>query len=274
MRWVKVIALFFFWSVFLVLTVFTHLGVYLLRLPRRWRIVSKLTRGFVSLLTTLLNVKITVQGNAQALKSGGRLIVSNHFGYLDGFVLGSLWPVIYVSKREVRQWPLIGPWTALCGTIYIDRERKDKVPLLVEEIEKKLRQNANVLLFPEGTSSNGETLLPFQTAPFAAPLRARAPIVPVTLAYETINHQPLSLANRDLVYWYGDMEFLNHFWGLLAVRNVEVLVQVHTEIETARQENNSSSRKQLTLACYEAISRGMGMEDGEERRDNRQQRFS
>ncbi len=274
MRWIKLAALFILWSVFFVLTVLTHLAVSVLRLPRRWRIVSKLTQGFASLLRILLNVKITVEGNPQNLKSGGYFIVSNHFGYLDGFVLGSLCPVIYVSKREVRQWPLIGPWTALCGTIYIDRRRKDKIPLLVEEINKKLRQKANILLFPEGTSSNGETLLPFQTAPFAAPLRARAPIVPVTLTYKRINHQPLSIINRDEVYWYGDMEFVGHFWNLLAVRSIEVLVQIHPEIETARHENNSLSRKQLSLACYEAITRGMKPGDEGGQRDKRHQRLS
>jgi 1-acyl-sn-glycerol-3-phosphate acyltransferase len=202
----------------------------------------------------ILNIKITVEGQGDRLRSGAHFIVSNHLGYVDGIVLGSLFPVIYVSKKEVRGWPLIGQWTALCGTVFVDRKRKDKIPLLVEEIVTKLRQKANVLNFPEGTSTNGERLLPFQPALFAAPLRAHATVVPVTLTYRRINDRPLSPSNRDAVYWYGDMEFVGHFWNLLGLKTIDVVVKIHPAIETPRYKNDSAGRKQLSQACYDSIT--------------------
>ena len=76
----------------------------------------------------------------------------------------------------------------------------------------------------------------------------------MTLTYRGINHQPLANANRDRVYWYGDMEFLNHFWDLLALRSIEVSVKIHPRIETSHSQNNSLGRKQLSQVCYDSIS--------------------
>jgi len=255
MRWLKLTILLFLWPSFFVAALLTHLGLSVCRTPRRWRWISRLINwNFSALLKILLNIKVSVEGERDRLGSGGYCIVSNHLGYVDGIVLGSIFPVIYVSKKEVRGWPWIGWWTVLGGTIFIDRKSKDKIPLFVAEMSEKLRRKANVLIFPEGTSTDGERLLPFQSAHFAAPLRARAAIVPVTLSYKRIDDQPLSTDNRDRVYWYGDMEFLGHFWGLLALRSIEVTVKVHPKIETSGHKNDSLGRKELSQACYDSIS--------------------
>jgi 1-acyl-sn-glycerol-3-phosphate acyltransferase len=126
------------------------------------------------------------EGDAGRLERGGYVIISNHFGYLDGIILGSLFPVIFVSKKEVKSWPLVGQWTTLCGTVFSNRQKKGLIPLSVTGISQRLKQGANILLFPEGAATNGERMLPFQTAPLAAPLRSLAIIVPVTLAYQSI----------------------------------------------------------------------------------------
>jgi 1-acyl-sn-glycerol-3-phosphate acyltransferase len=127
------------------------------------------------------------------------------------------------------------------------------VPLLIEEISRKLTQEANVLLFPEGTSTNGERMLPFQTAPLAAPLRKRAIIVPVTLTYKSVEEKPVSLSNRDLIYWYGDMSFVNHFWKLLSLRGIEAMVTLQPKIECFRYEDNSADRRRLAEDCYNRV---------------------
>ncbi len=254
MRWFKLTAFLFLWAVFFALVALAHLGVTLFRLPRRWEVVSCLVRRFASLLRTLLGIKVTLKGATHLLSVKGHCIIANHVSYVDGIVLGSIFPVIFVSKKEVRGWPLIGQWTALCGAIFIDRQRKDRIPLLVEEMTRKLKHQANILLFPEGTSTNGEKLLPFQSAPFAAPLRNGTTILPITVSYRTINGQPVSVVNRDLIYWYGDMDFLSHFWALLAVRDIEVSIDIHPPIESSRFRNDSAGRKRLSQACYEILS--------------------
>jgi lyso-ornithine lipid O-acyltransferase len=182
-------------------------------------------------------------------------------------VLGSIFPIVFVSKREVKKWPIVGQWNVLCGTIFINRQRKNEVGTMVCEVTRKLRQEANVLLFPEGTSTNGEKMLPFQTVPLAAPLRSRSIILPVNLAYQTIDEQPVTAANRDFVYWYGDMDFVTHFWNLLGRRGVEVLVTLHPKIECFRYADNSAGRKKLAEDCYNRVlgrvtGKGLILDDG------------
>jgi 1-acyl-sn-glycerol-3-phosphate acyltransferase len=253
MRWVKLTAFLSLWAFFFGLVALVHLWVGVLRLPNRWKIISRLSRSFILLLRTILDIKVTVVGDEGQLERGGYVIISNHVSYVDGIILGSLFPVVFVSKKEVKSWPVIGQWTTLCGTIFINRQRKELVPLLIEEISRKLMQEANILLFPEGTSTNGERMLPFQTAPLAAPLRKRAIIVPVTLTYKSVEEKPVSIANRDLIYWYGDMSFVNHFWKLLSLRGVEAMVTIQPKIECFRYEDNSTGRRRLAEDCYNRV---------------------
>jgi 1-acyl-sn-glycerol-3-phosphate acyltransferase len=109
------------------------------------------------------------------------------------------------------------------------------------------------LLFPEGSATNGERMLPFQTAPFAAPLRSRAIIVPVTLTYQSIEGQPVSAVNRDLIYCYGSMAFAPHFMKLIGLRQVEVMVTIQPKVDCSRYEDNSAGRKRLAEDCYNRI---------------------
>ena len=253
MRLLKLTAFLSMWALFFGLVALAHLWVSILGLPNRWQIISRLNRSFTFLLRLILNIKVAVTGEEGALERGGYLIIANHVSYVDCIVLGSIVPIVFVSKREVKSWPLIGIWNVLCGTIFINRQRKDEVGELLEEMTLKLKQEANILLFPEGTSTNGEKILPFQTVPLAAPLRNRSIIVPVTVTYKTINGESVSAANRDLVYWYGDMEFISHFWSLLGLSEVEVLVTMQPKIECFSYEDNSSGRKKLAEDCYNRV---------------------
>ena len=249
MRWIKLAGILSLWLLFFGLLICVHLWISALRVPNRWKIISRWLRPFTWSMRAILNIKVKVVGNLGRLERGGEVIISNHFGYLDGIVIGSLLPVIFVSKREVKSWPIVGWWTTLCGTVFIDRQRKGLISLAVIEIRRKLNQGANILLFPEGFATNGERMLPFQTAPLAAPLRSRATIVPVTLTYESIEEQPVSMSNRDLVYCYGDMDFSPHFWKLLGLRQVEVKMTVQPKIECSHYDNNSAGRKRLAEDC-------------------------
>ena len=253
MRWAKLAAIVSLWAFFFGLVALAHLWISVLRLPNRWKIISRLSRTFILLLRTILDIKVTVIGDEGQLERGGYVIIGNHVSYVDGMILGSLFPVVFVSKKEVKSWPVIGQWNTLCGTIYINRQRKELVPVLIEEISRKLTQEANVLLFPEGTSTNGERMLPFQTAPLAAPLRKRAIIVPVTLTYKSVEEKPVSVSNRDLIYWYGDMSFVNHFWKLLSLRGIEAMVTLQPKIECFRYEDNSAGRRRLAQDCYNRV---------------------
>lgn len=268
MRWFKLTALLSLWPLFFALVVVSHVWISILGSPNRWQTISRLMRSFALILRSVLNIKVSVVGDQGQLERGGYVIISNHMSYVDGIILGSVFPVVFVSKREVKSWPIIGQWNTLCGTVYIDRQRKGLVAALVREMTAKLSQQANILLFPEGTSTNGERLLPFQTAPLAAPLRNRATIVPVTLVYTRIEDEPVSALNRDLVYWYGEMEFMPHFWKLLSLRGVEALVTIQPKVECFRYEDNSAGRRKLARDCYDRVL-GRREKDSERLNDSR-----
>ena len=253
MRWAKLAAIVSLWVFVFGLVILVHLWISLLKLPNRWEIISRLTYTFTFLLRTILNIKVTLAGDTGQIDKRGTIIISNHLSYVDGIVLGSTFPVVFVSKTEVKKWPLIGQWTALCGTIFINRQRKGQVGLLVAEMSRKLNQGANLLLFPEGRATNGERMLPFQTAPLAAPLHSRSVILPVSLVYKSVDGQPISQGNRDLVYCYDDIRFVPHFWKLLSLRSIEAVVTVQPKIKCARYEDNSAGRKKLAVDCYNRI---------------------
>jgi lyso-ornithine lipid O-acyltransferase len=259
MRLLRLAAFLSLWVVFFALVAIVHLWISVLGLPNRWKIISRLNRNYTLLLRVILNIEVIVTGDEGQLERGGHVIIANHVSYVDGIVLGSIFPIVFVSKREVKKWPIVGQWNVLCGSIFINRQRKGQVASLVEEMTRKLRQETNILLFPEGTSTKGEKMLAFQTVPFAAPLRNRSIIVPVTITYKSIDDQPVTPANRDSVYWYGDMEFVTHFWDLLALRGIEVLVAIQPKIECFRYSDNSAGRKKLAEDCYNRVlGRGRG----------------
>jgi 1-acyl-sn-glycerol-3-phosphate acyltransferase len=252
-RLLKLTAFLSLWAIFFGLVGMVHLWISVLGMPNRWKIISRVNRIYTLLLRSILNIKVTVAGDEGQLERGGYVIIANHVGYIDGIVLGSIFPIVFVSKKEVRRWPIVGQWNVLCGTIFIDRQHKKQVGLLVREMSRKLKQEANILLFPEGTSTDGEWMLPFQTVPLAAPLRARSVIVPTTIAYKSINDAPVSSANRDAIYWYGDMDFMSHFWQLLALRSIEVLVTIQPKVECFRYPDSSAGRKKLAEDCYDRV---------------------
>src|SRR5215470_6119431 len=253
MRWAKLAAIISLWTIFFGFIVLVHLWISVLGMTNRWVVISRLTCGLTFLLRTILNIKVTVVGDAGQFEGGGTVIVSNHLGYIDGFVLGSIFPAVFVTKSEVKKWPVIGLWTILCGTIFVNRQKKNTVALLVAEMSRKLRQGANILLFPEGRATNGERMLPFQTAPLAAPLRNRSVIVPVTLVYKRIGDKAVVKTNRDSIYCYDDMAFGPHFWQLLSLRSIEVVVTIQPKIECSRYEDNSAGRKRLARDCYHRV---------------------
>ena len=253
MRLLKLAAFISLWTFFFALVAIVHLWISILAIPNRWKIISRLNRNFTLLVRLILNIKVSVSGDEGQLERGGYVIIANHVSYVDGIVLGSIFPILFVSKREVKKWPIVGQWNVICGTVFVNRQKKGQVGALVQELTRKLKQEANILLFPEGTSTNGEKMLPFQTVPLAAPLRSRSIIAPVTVTYKTIDDRPVGPANRDLIYWYGDMEFVTHFWKLLSLHNVEVLVTIQPKIECFRYADNSAGRKKLAEDCYNSV---------------------
>jgi 1-acyl-sn-glycerol-3-phosphate acyltransferase len=244
---------------FTLLFVYILLGLVLnfatLILPQlRFRIISKLTKALSILLRSILEIKITVKGNTQCIKEKGNFIIANHQGYLDGVILASIFPVVFVSKLQVKSWPVFGWLNQIGGTIFIDRKNKLKVPSSVKEISRMLQNKVNVLIFPEGTSTDGTRILPFQSIFFQAPLDVRSGIIPITIQYTKINSQNVSKLNRDRVCWYGQNKIFQHMPGILALDSIEVELTIHPKIVPPPDISTPDLRKEISITAHQIIS--------------------
>ncbi|MCL5966116.1 MAG: 1-acyl-sn-glycerol-3-phosphate acyltransferase [Deltaproteobacteria bacterium] len=159
-------------------------------------------------------------------RGGPWLAVSNHLGYLDVPALASVLPVSFVSKSEVRRWPLIGFLAAAGGTIFVDREDRIAAPDFIRRVRSRLSAGGNVLLFPEGTSSRGETVLPFHSSPFASADEPGTRLLPLAVELLEVDGKRASGGVRDLACWHGDMTFAGHFFRFLALRGARFRVTI------------------------------------------------
>ena len=184
------------------------------------------------------------------------LFVSNHVSYLDIPVLGSILPVSFVAKSEVAQWPGYGWLAKLQRTVFVDR-RRNTTAQQRDTIHARLVAGDALVLFPEGTSNDGNRILPFRSALLsvaeaASPERPLT-IQPVSIAYTSVNGVPLGWGLRPLVAWYGGMELGGHLWRFSRLGRVEVVVQFHDKVRLG----DFPSRKELTRHCSDAVADGV-----------------
>lgn len=193
----------------------------------------------------LARLGIRVQMRGEFPDSGG-VLVTNHLGYLDVLVLASLGPTVFVSRADVEHWPLIGPLTRWCSTIYIEREKRDQLPEVISRMGAALRTGSQVVFFPEGTSGAGDEVMPFRPSLFGAAADGATTVRAAVISYSTVDGDPPA---RDSVCWWGDAGFVRHFYGLARLRQVEASVGF------LEDEFRSSDRKELARRSHEAISR-------------------
>ncbi len=189
----------------------------------------------------VLGIKVKLKNGDLIEKGQNYFIIGNHLSYLDVILIGCKKAGLFVGKKEVRYWPLLGQLAWLAGTIFVDRSKKGPTAdrPYIGQIAKYLRQDLTILVFPEGTSSNGENVLPFKKTIFSSPILAETPILPVTIRYVSVNKEPFGPDNRDLVTWHSDMTFVDHFWGVLNLRGFEVEIVINPPIfEKPLDENN------------------------------------
>jgi 1-acyl-sn-glycerol-3-phosphate acyltransferase len=184
------------------------------------------------------------------------LFVSNHTSYIDITVLGALIPGSFVAKTEVAQWPLYGWLAKLQRTVFVDRKR-NTAHLQRDQLQQRLAAGDNLILFPEGTSNDGNRVLPFRSAllSVAEASSPEAPLViqPVSVAYVALNGIPMGHGLRPLVAWYGDMTLGPHLWQFSRLGKVTVVVEFHPPVDL----KDAGSRKDLTRYCLTAVANGV-----------------
>ncbi len=195
-------------------------------------------------------LKIEVDAPQAESLGEGVLFVSNHLGYLDILILQSAVRGRFIAKAEVRKWPVIGRLADLFGCFFCDRDRPFASYRLLPDICESLRQGVNVLLFPEGTTGNGDRKLPFKGMFFEAAVRTGKPVVPLRIEYLSLDGKPIDRKNRDRVYWYGDMTFIEHFWCFLRTCELKVKVSFLPSIDPT-----GMTRKRLKAMAFESLNR-------------------
>lgn len=236
----------------LVTLVLTPFQVLILLVARRfwWA----LPFAYHKLCCRIMGLQVRVIG--APAKARPVLLVSNHVSYLDIPVLGSVVPVSFVAKAEVAQWPGYGWLAKLQRTVFVDRRRNTTMQQR-DSIHARLLAGDALVLFPEGTSNDGNRILPFRSALLsvaeaASPERPLA-IQPVSIAYTSVNGLPLGWGLRPLVAWYGGMELGGHLWRFSRLGMVEVVVEFHDEVRLG----DFRSRKELTRHCSDAVAGGV-----------------
>ncbi len=222
----------------------------LLHLPLA-RIIPGLYHGGICKL-----IGIDVKRTGETAVDPPALYVCNHASYLDIVVLSTLLDASFVAKIEVAGWPLFGLLAKLVNTIFVDR-RPSRSGTHRNEMRERLEAGRSLILFPEGTSTDGNRVLPFNSTFFAIveePVGGKPiQVQPVTLAYTRYNNLPMSRRERPYLTWYGDTAMAGHLWRLLSIGRATVEVRFHRAVTI----DAFGSRKALAAACGQTVAVGL-----------------
>ncbi len=185
----------------------------------------------------------------------GALMVANHVSYLDICALGASREVKFVAKAQVGSWPIIGALARRIGTLLIERDGLQS-PSQIDAITRILQGGETAVVFPEGTSSLGQGVLPFKSTLFEAAVRAGAIVQPVSLAYAKDKAgQSLAVEDCALHPFVGDQELVPHLWRVLQHPGATADIIYHRP----RRAADFASRKTLAQHCQEDCARGLVM---------------
>lgn len=234
----------------------------MLVLPGRGKIVF--ARLYWASVCRLLGLQVRVIG--EPARPDGRSVVfaSNHSSWLDILALGGVLEGCFIAKEEVGRWPAISTVARLGRTVFVSR-RAANTGRESSAMRDRLGAGDNLILFPEGTSSDGSRVLPFRSVFFSvAEARtgearpgpqslARPPLIqPVSIVYDQLGGLPVGRASRPVFAWYGDMDLASHFWRLAQHSGLRATVLLHAPVDPAAY----ASRKALSQAVWQTVAEG------------------
>jgi 1-acyl-sn-glycerol-3-phosphate acyltransferase len=194
-----------------------------------------------------LGVKIEGHGRSH---DGPVLIVANHISWIDILAINAVHPARFVSKADVKHWPVLG-WLVGCGgTLFIERERKRDALRVVHQIAASLKQGDTIAMFPEGTTGDGCTLLPFHANLLQAAISTDAKLQPVALRYVDDDSAP-----SKAVVWVGDATLAESLWKVVCARGLRVQV---TQLEV--MPSTGQDRRDLSDKVRRKIAGALGLE--------------
>ena len=172
------------------------------------------------------------------------LVVSNHLSYLDIVAFSAALPCVFVSKAEVEDWPIFGRYARWAGSVFVRRHDRPDAARANTAIDDALRNGVPVVLFPEGTTTDGSQVLRFHSTMLQPAIEVAAPITPAAIAY--------TLQDGDVaqeVCWWGEMTFLPHLLNLLGKQDLRVVIAFGSPIAPC------GDRKQLSERLHDEVVR-------------------
>ena len=207
-------------------------------------------RIFFKGLLSIIGIKIKTSGIPH---KGKTLFVSNHISYLDIIVYGSQINTVFIAKSEIKKWPLINKLCVIAKTIFVERNDIKFIRDQIIRINKTLLNDRSVLLFPEGTSSDGTNVLKFKSSLFSIvdyDELKECYIQPVSISYNKLDGLPLNKFYKPYLAWFGGMDLFSHVWKFLGLGASEVNVHFHK----ARKFSSFLNRKDACSFCYDKIA--------------------
>jgi 1-acyl-sn-glycerol-3-phosphate acyltransferase len=192
----------------------------------------------------ILNIKVSKDSFKDS--SGAKLFIANHVSYVDILILFAHYPALFITSVEMQETFLLGRIASLAGCFFVERRKsKRSNETLLNEIQRlkdKLQEGFNIFLFPEGTSSDGSTVLPFKSTFFQCAIDCQIPIRPICLNYEFGN-------DPDSICWYGDMTFADHLFSLCFKNKIQAKISLLPTLSP----QDYASRFELSEKCHQLI---------------------
>ncbi len=180
-------------------------------------------RNWARAVAHILKIRIIVRG---PVPKPPFMLVVNHLSYIDIILLFSQIDCIFVAKKDLRSWPLLGFLIQASGNIFVDRESRRDIPRVNALIARNINKHHGLILFPEGTSTNGESVLPFKPSLLAYPASQQQAVSYASIRYQTpLSDMPAYLS----VCFWGDMAFPRHLFGLLKLSEIQATLTFGNE---------------------------------------------
>jgi len=210
-------------------------------------------------MCAILDIRVRLVGAVAHATADRRPVVyvSNHSSWLDVLVLGAQLDACFTAKEEVGRWPVIRTIARLGRTVYVRRQRNSTARER-DEMRDRLAAGDNLILFPEGTTSDGARVLAFRSAFLSIaelPVTAagKPPIVqPISLVYDRLSGLPMGRATRPYLAWFGDMDIASHYWQLAQRGGMRASVLMHAPLDP----RDFPNRKALAQAIWRASADG------------------
>lgn len=228
-----------------------------------WRLAVSLPVFYHGLCCRIFGFDVKVRGERSDTRP--TLYIANHASYIDIVVLASVIPGSFVAKAEVASWPLFGTLARLQRTVFVER-RGRAARAQRDSIRGRLEERGNLVLFAEGTTSDGLRVMPFKSALFAA---ARAgdetavTVQPVSIAYTQLDGMPLGRTLKPFVAWYGDMSMGTHVFALLGLGRITIEVLFHPVVSF----DSFPTRKAMSEHCRAVVATGVSTANSGRGRD-------